>query len=314
NPVISHRYSADPGVMVYKDRVYVYATNDGDVSDQSLPAKNEYNHIKSINVMSSDDLVNWTDHGAIPVAGNIAKWANNSWAPCAAHKTINGKEKFFIYYANSGAGIGVLTSDSPIGPWTDPLGKALVSPQTPTCNTVKWLFDPAVLVDDDGTGYLYFGGGVPDGQSANPKTVRVVKLGADMISLAGTPQVIDAPWVFEDSGIHKMGNTYVYSYCTNFDNGPYGNGKIAYMTSNSPMGPFTYKGTCFDNPSTYFGIGGNNHHTIIGFNNKYYIFYHTQWLNQQVKNGKDGYRTTHVDEMPVTNGGLGNAKGTLEGV
>ena len=48
-----------------------------------------------------------------------------SWAPAAAHKTINGKDKFFLYFANGGGGIGVLTADSPIGPWTDPLGKAL---------------------------------------------------------------------------------------------------------------------------------------------------------------------------------------------
>jgi arabinoxylan arabinofuranohydrolase len=43
---------------------------------------------------------------------------------------INGKDKFFLYFANSGNGIGVLTADSPIGPWTDPLRKALVTHST----------------------------------------------------------------------------------------------------------------------------------------------------------------------------------------
>ncbi|ORX46603.1 Arabinanase/levansucrase/invertase [Piromyces finnis] len=315
NPLITHRYSADPGVMVYKDRVYVYSSNDGDVANKNV-GENKYDQINTINCMSSSDLVNWMDHGPIAAAGGggAAKWAKNSWAPSAAWKTINGKDKFFLYFANSGSGIGVLTSDSPTGPFTDPLGRALITPQTPNCASITWLFDPAAFVDADGTGYLYFGGGVPQGQSANPKTVRVVKLGNDMTSLAGEPQTIDAPWVFEDSGIHKMGNTYFYSYCTNWDNGPYGNARIAYMTSNSPMGPFSYKGTCFNNPGDFFQTTGNNHHTIIEFKNKYYIFYHTEWLNKQVFGSQKGYRTTHVDEMPVNGNSLGNAKGTLTGV
>jgi len=317
NPISTLKYSADPGVMVYDGRVYVYATNDGYVGQLgSNPESNGYGQINTINVMSSSDLVNWIDHGSIPAAGRngAAKWANNSWAPCAAHKKINGKEKFFLYFANSGNGIGVLTSDSPTGPFVDPLGGPIVSRSTPTCNSITWLFDPAVLVDDDGTGYLYFGGGVPTGQSSNPKTARAVKLGNDMISLAGTPQTIDAPWVFEDSGINKSGNTYFYSYCTNWDNGPYGNARIAYMTSSSPLGPFKYQGTLFNNPGDFFQTVGNNHHTIIEFKNKWYIFYHAEWLNKQEFGSPKGYRTSHVDELPFSNGRFGNAKGTYTGV
>ena len=312
NPCLTQKFTADPGVMEYNGRVYVYGTNDGYLQD-SAPADNDYGKIKQINVMSSDDLVNWLDHGTINVAGGAARWAGNSWAPTAAHKTINGKEKFFLYFANSANGIGVLSADSPTGPWTDPIGKALISRQTPNSN-VEWLFDPAVFVDTDGTGYLYFGGGVPSGQNSNPKTIRAVKLGNDMTSIVGTPVLIDAPWVFEDSGIHKMGNTYYYSYCTNWAGGPYGNARIAYMTSNNPLGPFTYKGTCFNNPGDFFGTVGNNHHTIIPFNNQYYIFYHAEWLNKQSYGAQKGYRTTHVDVLPTTWNGLGNAKGTLTGV
>jgi len=317
NPLNTVKYSADPGVMVYNGRVYVYATNDGSVGKLGRnPETNGYGQINTINVMSSDDLVNWVDHGSIPAAGRngAAKWANNSWAPCAAHKKINGKEKFFIYFANSGNGIGVLTSDSPTGPFVDPIGKALITRNTPNCGDVTWLFDPAVLVDDDGTGYLYVGGGVPEGKAANPKTVRAVKLGNDMTSLAGNPVMIDAPWVFEDSGINKSGNTYFYSYCTNWNGGPYGNARIAYMTSKNPLGPFTYQGTLFNNPGDFFGTTGNNHHTLIEFKGKWYIFYHAEWLNKQEFGSMKGYRTTHVDSLPFSNGKFGNAKGTLTGV
>ena len=152
NPCLTQKFTADPGLLEYNGRIYVYGTNDG-YFQQSAPAKNEYGRINTINVMSSADLVNWSDHGSINVAGSngIAKWASNSWAPTAAHKTINGKEKFFVYFANNASGIEVLTADSPTGPWSDPLGRALISRSTPNCN-VEWLFDPAVLVDENGNG------------------------------------------------------------------------------------------------------------------------------------------------------------------
>nr|AEX92721.1 putative cellulase [Neocallimastix patriciarum] len=86
------------------------------------------------------------------------------------------------------------------------------------------------------------------------------------------------------------------------------------MTSNNPMSGFKYQGTCFNNPGDFFQTTGNNHHTIIEFKNKYYIFYHAEWLNKQILGGQKGYRTTHVDELPVNGDRLGNAKGTLSGV
>lgn len=321
NPITTQRYSADPSVMVYNGRVYVYATNDvyeynadGDVKE------NAYGKVKTINCFSTTDFVNWTDHGAIPVAGKnleegapegAAKWANNSWAPCAAHKTIDGKEKFFLYFADNGSGIGVLTADSPEGPWTDPLGKQLVSRQTPTCDTVEWLFDPAVMVDDDGSAYLCFGGGVPSGKDEHPMTARIVKLGADMISLDGEPVTIDAPYLFEDSGINKINGKYVYSYCTNWASGKkdgVGTAVIAYMTSDSPMGSYTYVGTVLPNPSN-LGGGGNNHHSIFEFNGELYIAYHTRSVDSQVFGESRNYRSTHIDKLTVNEDGIIN-KGT----
>ena len=48
--------------------------------------ENSYALINKIGVISSDDLVNWTDHGEIHVAGpnGAAKWATQSWAPAIA--------------------------------------------------------------------------------------------------------------------------------------------------------------------------------------------------------------------------------------
>ena len=313
-PVMTQRYGADPCAMVYDGRVYIYMTGDVVEYRGGKAIENTYSKINTINVISSDDLVNWTDHGTVYAAGRngAAKWGGNSWAPTAAYKEIDGEMKFFLYFANNGNGIGVLTADSPVGPFTDPLGKALISRGTPNCSNVDWLFDPAVLVEEDGSAYIYFGGGVPAGKAANPGTGRVAKLGADMISLDGDPVAFDIPYLFEDSGINKIGDTYYYSYCTNWqvdDEGKktygFSNAQIAYMTSKNPMGPFTYQGVVFKNQNDYFpGNGGNNHHSIFEFNGKYYITYHTRVVSNQLGLSGLNYRSTHVTEIQLLEDGI----------
>lgn len=324
NPLMTQRLGADPYALVYNDRVYMYMTGDLIEYDEEGKVKNNsYSKINKLNVISSADLVNWTDHGSIQAAGpeGAAKWGNNSWAPAVAHKKIDGKDKFFIYFANGGNGIGVLTSDSPIGPFVDPLGHALISRATPNCANVAWLFDPAVLVDDDGSGYLYFGGGVPQGKEARPGTGRAVKLGADMISLDGDPVILDIPYLFEDSGINKIGDTYYYSYCTNWnvsadatkELGIY-NADIAYMTSKNPLGPFTFQKAILRNPGVFFGQWGNNHHCMFKFKDQMYMAYHSQMLEKRL-DISGGYRSTNIDYVVVNDDGtIDNIKGSEFGV
>lgn len=320
NPLFTQRFGADPGVMEYNGRVYVYTTNDViEYDSDGKVTENTYAQVNKINCLSSEDLVNWTDHGAIPVAGTdgIAKWATCSWAPCAAHKTINGKEKFFLYFCNGGNGVSVLTADSPTGPWTDPLGKALITRATPNCSDITWLFDPAVMVDDDGTGYLCFGGGVPDGKDAMPGTSRIVKLGDDMISLAGTPVTIEAPYLFEDSGINKIGDTYYYTYCSNWNTAgnAYGmtSGAIEYMTSNNPLGPYTYGGELFRNQGTFFGLYGNNHHSLCTLDGQLYLFYHNRSVEKAM--GIEGnYRSPQVDAVTMQGTKIQAVTGTMTGI
>ena len=324
NPLMTQRFGADPYAMVYGDRVYFYMTADAFEYDGAAGklGENTYSRIRSINVISTSDMVNFTDHGSIRVAGKdgAAAWARNSWAPAAAWKEIDGKPRFFLYFADAGGGIGVLVSDSPTGPFTDPLGEGLITRETPNCADVLWLFDPAVLVDDDGKAYLYFGGGVPEGRAADPGTARVVQLGDDMISLAGDPVRIDAPYVFEDSGIHKVGGKYYYTYCSNWQvdsegTARYGfvNAEIVSMESDSPMGPFTLKETILENPGRYFGLYGNNHHCVFSFRDNWYITYHTRVL-EQAMGVELGYRCTHVDEFTMgEDGTIGKIPQTLQG-
>lgn len=323
NPLMTQRFGADPYALVYGDRVYLYMTADTfEHNVNKEVTENTYGRINQINVISTDDMVNFTDHGSVKAASRqgAAKWAKNSWAPAAAWKEIDGKPKFFLYFADAGGGIGVLQADSPTGPFEDPLGEALISRQTPECADVLWLFDPAVLMDDDGRAYLYFGGGVPEGKADDPGTARVVELGEDMISIVGEPVRIHPPYLFEDSGIHKAKNKYYYTYCSNFQvdeagTEKYGfeSGEIISMESDSPMGPFTFKERILKNPGSVFALGGNNHHCVFRFRDQWYITYHTRVLEKAMGVEK-GYRCTHIDAFTMQEDGtIGEIEQTLKG-
>lgn len=82
NPIIDYWYGADPWAMEYNGRVYIYTTGDGTSvnADGSLNYDYEYDstgqikdnsfaQVKTINVLSSDDMVNWRNEGYIRVAG-----------------------------------------------------------------------------------------------------------------------------------------------------------------------------------------------------------------------------------------------------
>jgi len=353
NPIYLQNFGADPWGLVYKDRVYVYMTGDTfQFSSGSSPAPdfsnlqaNDYSNINTIRVVSSSDLVNWTEHPEIRAAGpqGAAARATNSWAPAAAYKNIDGKDYFFLYFADNASGIYVLRAESPLGPFTNPLpdGSALINRSTPNCLTVTWLFDPAVLIDDDGKAYIYFGGGIPPGGSAAqftsndplPGTERAALLGDDMISLAGIPQNLGVPFIFEDSGINKINGIYYYSYCSNFQVRTYlqrpeefpaavtigKNGAITYMTGDNPLGPYTLQKMILPNPGEMFNSkGGNNHHAIFEFRGKYYIVYHSRLLEMAMgvpeTLPREGYRSAHIDEVTILpDGTIDEIKGTRKG-
>ncbi len=328
NPVVAHKYGADPAILIYDDTLYLYTTNDMQQFEFTKgKVDNGYNKITTLNVFCTKDLVNWTDCGEIKVAGKAdgegaAKWASNSWAPAIAWKKVNGKDKFFLYFADSGNGIGVLEGESPVGPFVDPINGPLISRDVPTCAKINWLFDPAVIVDDDGRGYIYFGGGHDPDKYEHPMNARCAALTDDMVHLDGDPILIDAPFLFEDSGINKIGDTWYYTYCTNWqdrkdtkdpDKMPIA--VIGYMTSKNPLGPFEYKGYTLENPGTVFGAWGNNHHWIFNFRGSWYIAYHTQTLEKTTGQEKGGYRNIFIDHFAVNaDGSLPIQKSTKKGV
>ena len=59
NPLLDFNYNADPTAVEHEGRLYVYATNDHQQLDIVEPeGNNGYQHIHSLVMMSTDDMVN----------------------------------------------------------------------------------------------------------------------------------------------------------------------------------------------------------------------------------------------------------------
>lgn len=167
NPIVQTCYTTDPAPMVSGDRLYLYTGHDEDNAD--------FFWMQEWRVYSTDDMVNWTDHGS-PLAIEDFSWADDrAWAPQCVER--NGK--FYLYVPVhskiSGAmAIGVAVGDSPTGPFKDAIGAPLADG--------SWDYiDPTVFIDDDGQAYLYWG---------NPR-LYYVKLNDDMISYSGNIMQVD---------------------------------------------------------------------------------------------------------------------------
>ena len=143
NPIVQTHYTADPAPMVYDGRLYLYTSHDEDVTVNNFYTMNDWR------LYSTTDMVNWTDHGS-PAGLKTFSWSTDSaWAPQGVAR--NGK--FYLYVPinnNTGAKIGVGVSNSPAGPFMDPLGKALAASGSGN-------IDPTVFIDDDGQAYMYWG-------------------------------------------------------------------------------------------------------------------------------------------------------------
>ena len=321
NPISPCVFCADPTALVYDGRLYVYGTNDHQqFIANGKKGENNYGAIKSLVIFSTDDMVNWTFHGTIDVAKLCSSWGWRfaaSWAPSVTwRETADGKKEFFLYFANSGGSIGVITASSPTGPWRSPFSKPFIDGDTPGVKPCNWIFDPGVLIDDEGTGWLAFGGGDPNSQGTKlmPGNSRIAKLKSSMLALDGSAVNLPAPYLFEASELNMMSGKYVYTYNTSWSDRNDWNQyakrgsapapstcSMCYMVSDNPLDPdsWQYKGEYVANPGT-FGFGyGNNHTHLQKFNGEYFLFYHSMVLEQKMKTGASGFRSIGVNKASV---------------
>lgn len=238
--IIQTKYTADPAPMVYNDTVFLYTTHDEDDAEGFK--------MQDWLLYTSTDMVNWTDHGVVASLKSFdwVKRDNGAWA----EQVVERNGKFYMYCPIHGNGIGVLVSDSPYGPFKDPLGKPLVWQKE------HWDdIDPTVFIDEDGQAYMYWG---------NPNCYYV-KLNEDMISYSGdivklkeTPEHYqEGPWFYKRNGHYYL--AFASTCC------PEG---IGYAMSDSPTGPWKTKGYIMRPTERTRG----NHPGIMDYKGKSYVF------------------------------------------
>lgn len=312
NPILDFLFTADPTAVEYQGRLYVYGTNDHEQFDSvGVNGRNSYEKIKSLAMMSTDDMVNWTYHGLIPT-GELAPWIINSWAPSVDKRVEkDGKTHFYLYFSNSGYGVGVLTATSPVGPWKSPLPKSLVDAKTPGLGDCKVPFDPGVVVVNDTLAYIAFGA---NGHS------RIARLGQDMISLASDMMTLPTSFLFEANELNYIDSTFVYTYNMdwskhqpwNFHGEAPNNCCMTYMTSKTPLvtDSWRYEHDYCDNPGLYGMDYGNNHTHLHKYQGRWYLFNHTQDIMRQ-HGTTGGFRCMTVDEIEVNEHPLDIKKATM---
>ena len=297
---------------------YMYCTTDP-LNDEDRNASGDFNfHLMP--QFKSLDLVNWTYVGdtfttrpswAAPTAG--------MWAPEIDY--FNGQ--YYLYYGitdvqdavsgEPGCGgdnaIGVATSSSPTGPWTD-LGRPVVEPRRAGagCNFF-WTFDPEVIVAQNGQKYIYFGsyfGGI-----------YVRELSADGFTApAATQTMVTIANRYEGAEVvYRDGFYYLFVSATNCCAGPQTGYSVFVGRSASPTGPFVDRegvsllagrvgGTpvISNNGNRWVGPG---HNTVFqDFSGQWWTVYHAVDENDPYFEGAVGFtkRPVLLDALDWVNG------------
>jgi beta-xylosidase len=300
NPIVPGWY-ADPEIRIFAGRYWIYPTysDDGRVPDRSprLSAAQQakrgarlvrQSYLKQtfFNAFSSPDLVHWTKHEHVLDVADVTWAAYAVWAPSAVH--INGKY-FLVFGANDiqndqqVGGIGVAVADNLAGPFKDAIGKPLIGDFHNGAQPI----DPFVFQDDDGQIYLYYGGW---------GHCNVVRLSPDMERIlpfadGTTYKEITPPGYVEGSFLVKRRGIYYLMWSEGDWTGP--DYRVAYAMGDSPLGPFTPKGTIL--AQDFHIATGAGHHSVINVpgTDDWYIVYHRRPLGDD--NGD--HRQLAIDRM-----------------
>lgn len=279
NPILPlNTFVPDVEAHVWGDgRIYLYGSFD-------IPGRNSYCSDR-YHVYSSDDLVHWTDHG-VSFSLSMTDWAKDCkalYAPDCAYR--NGT--YYLYYCVPDGRCGVAVSESPTGPFRD-LG--------PMAHVLG--IDPAVLIDDDGQAWFYWG---------QMDKVRVAKLRDNMTEI--DPDTISQPLsvaeheFHEGSSVKKINGTYYYLFTDTHRHGRRAT-SMGYAVSDRPDRGFRYGGIIIDN----FGCdpdSWNNHGSLCEFHGQWYVFYH--------RSTRAGFFSRHVCIEPIffdKDGKIGEVKMT----
>lgn len=253
NPILPRNHFVPDGeARVMPDgRLYLYGSYD-------ISGKNSYCS-DVLHVFSTDDMVNWTDHGVCFRSSDVP-WAEEG-SELYAPDCIYRDGRYYLYFCMNGNVEGVAQSQHPWGPFQDP---------RPIAGADGDSIDPAVFVDDDGQAYYYWG----------QFRLRGARMSEDMctLDLAGLKTgLIDEKrhGFHEGASLRKRNNLYYLVY-TDITRGRAT--CLGYAVSRSPLGPFERRGIIVDNIGCDPG-SWNNHGSITQYGGQWYVFYHRSSQN-----------------------------------
>lgn len=289
NPIVKYKYLGDPAAMVHDGTLYIYAGHDEAPAPQQFYLMNEWC------ILSTKDLKHFTEH-AYTLKATDFKWAKgDAWASQVIER--NGKFYWYVTVEHAtvpGKSIGVAVADSPVGPFRDARGSALITNDMTTAYTsIAWDdIDPTVFIDDDGQAYLFWGN----------TQCYYAKLKENMIELDGPIMPIPLPRYTEAPWIHKHGDWYYLSFASEFPE------KTCYAMSRSINGPWEYKGIL----NELAGNSNTNHQAIIDFQGRSYFIYHNGAINPD---GCGFRRSICIDRLEYNpDGTIKRIQMTTEGV
>jgi len=179
------------------------------------------------------------------------------WAPDCIER--NGK--YYFYFPTSpkdttaygrGFRVGVAVSSKPTGPFI---------PEAEPVKNVRGI-DPNVFIDKDGQAYLYWSAGNIYGAKLK---ANMLELDSEVKTLGDLPAkgLKEGPYLFERRGIYYL----TYPHVENKTE------RLEYAIGDNPLGPFKVTGVIMDESESGCWT---NHHSIIQFNNQWYLFYHNK--------------------------------------
>ncbi|WMJ86207.1 glycoside hydrolase family 43 protein [Anaerocolumna sp. MB42-C2] len=254
----------------------------------------------------SKDLVNWSGKNLCYIKKSDSWCIDSFWAP----EVVEYNHKYYMYYsARNSKGslrIGLALSNKPDGPFED-------VKNAPLFDLGYAAIDANVLIDDDGSKYLYFSRDCSENGIGDIKKSEIygVPLNDDMLSIKGEPLLLITPaqkWEMasvnplwnEGPEVIKHNNTYYLSYSANcYANSSY---SVGYATSSSPLGPFEkYNHNPILTSGTQATISGPGHHsfTVSPDGTEIWMAYHT---HTDPKTG-GGNRKLNIDKVLFTRTG-----------
>ena len=284
NPIIRNQFSADPTARVFNGKIYLYPSHDI-VAPKDKNFRKDWFCMEDYHVFSSENLTDWTDHGVIVTQAEVpwlTKTNYDMWAPDCVFK--NGK--YYFYFPVDGK-IGIATASKPEGPFT-----VLDKPVTGIGG-----IDPCVLLDKDGSAYIFTARG----------RISVAKLKDNMIEVDGDVQtianlpakgLIEGPFAFEQNGKYYLTYPYVENQIE----------RLEYAMSDSPMGPYKPIGVIMDESASGCWT---NHQSIVQYKGQWYLFYHDNDYSPKF----DKNRSVRIDSLFFnTDGTIQKVKPTFRGV